>query len=197
MADVILASGSAIRAQLLRAAGLRFQVERPLVDEEAIKMSLRADGLAPRDQADALAEIKAISVSRRRPGLVIGADQMLALEGEAFDKPGNRAEAAETLKRLRGKTHTLLCAAVVAQDGVPIWRRIETPKLAMRTFSDAFIENYLDAAGDDVLSSVGAYQLEGLGAQLFDTVEGDYFAVLGLPLLALLAFLRTHGVVQA
>jgi septum formation protein len=197
MDDLILASGSATRAAMLRAAGLSFAVERPPVDEESVKASLRAEGLAPRDQADALAEIKAISVSRRRKGLVIGGDQMLALEGEAFDKPPTRELAREQLLRLRGKTHHLICAAVIAKDGAPIWRRIETPKLTMRNFSEAFLDSYLDAAGDDILASVGGYQLEGLGAQLFESVEGDYFSILGLPLLSVLAFLRTHGVAQA
>jgi septum formation protein len=193
MAELILASASAARAAMLRAAGLEFEIERPSVDEEAVKASLRAEGLAPREQADALAELKAISVSRRRRGLVIGADQMLALEGEVFDKPADREEARAHLMRLRGKQHALITAAVIARDGAPLWRRIETPKLTMRNFSDQFLDRYLDAAGGDVLASVGAYQLEGLGAQLFDSVEGDYFSILGLPLLAVLAFLRTHG----
>jgi septum formation protein len=197
MDDLILASGSATRAAMLRAAGLTFTVQRPPVDEESVKASLRAEGLAPRDQADALAEIKAISVSRRCSGLVIGGDQMLAFEGQGFDKPPNRDGAREQLLRLRGKSHHLICAAVIAKDGAPIWRRIETPKLTMRNFSEAFLDSYLDAAGDDILSSVGGYQLEGLGAQLFESVEGDYFSILGLPLLAVLAFLRTHGVAQA
>src|SRR5262245_27419795 len=120
MAEIVLASGSAARAAMLRAAGLVFDVERPSVDEGAAKASLRAEGLKPRDQADALAELKAISVSRRRPGFVIGADQMLALEGEAFDKPADRDEARAQLRRLRGKTHTLITAAVIAKEGVPL-----------------------------------------------------------------------------
>lgn len=195
--SVILASGSAVRRQLLQAAGLAFEVEIPRVDEEAAKASLRAEGLKPRDQADALAELKALSVSRRRPGFVIGADQMLAIEGETLDKPKDIAEARRHLMRLRGKTHELLCAAVVSRDGAVIWRRVETPKLKMRAFSEAFLDDYLEQAGEAVLHSVGAYQLEGLGAQLFESVEGDYFSVLGLPLLPLLAFLREHGIAPA
>ena len=191
---LILASGSAARRQMLEAAGLAFEVDAPRVDEEAAKASLRAEGLRPRDQADALADLKALSVSRTRPGFVIGADQMLALDDEVFDKPKSAAEAKEHLLRLRGKTHELITAAVVARDGAVIWRHIDTPKLKMRLFSDAFLDHYLSLAGEHVLRSVGAYQLEGLGAQLFERVEGDYFSVLGLPLLPLLAFLREHGI---
>jgi len=193
--SLILASGSAIRRRVLEAAGLAFEVERPRVDEEAVKQSLRAESLRPRDQADALAEVKALSVSNVRTGFVIGADQMLAVEGEIMDKPGDRAEARAHLQRLRGRTHELICAAVVAREGAVLWRHIETPRLRMRDFSDAFLDDYLERGGDELLSSVGAYQLEGLGAQLFERVDGDYFAVLGLPLLPLLAFLREHGVV--
>ncbi len=192
-----LASASAVRRRLLEAAGLAFEVEMPRVDEEAAKASLRAEGLRPRDQADALAELKALSVSRRRPGFVIGADQMLAIEGETLDKPKDVVEARSHLMRLRGKTHELLCAAVVARDGAAIWRRVETPRLKMRAFSDAFLDDYLVQAGEAVLHSVGAYQLEGLGAQLFESVEGDYFSVLGLPLLPLFGFLREQGIAPA
>jgi septum formation protein len=181
---------------MLEAVGLSFEVETPRVDEEAAKASLRAEGLKPRDQADALAELKALSVSRKRAGLVIGADQMLALGGEVFDKPKDAGEARDHLLRLRGQTHELITAAVVAKEGAIIWRHIDTPKLRMRAFSDAFLDGYLARAGDHVLRSVGAYQLEGLGAQLFERVEGDYFSVLGLPLLPLLAFLREHGIAQ-
>jgi septum formation protein len=181
---------------MLEAAGLVFDVDAPRVDEEAAKASLRASGAKPRDQADALAELKALSVSRRRPEFVIGADQMLALGDDVFDKPAGRAEAREHLLRLRGKTHALITAAVVAREGAIIWRHVDTPKLKMRAFSDAFLDDYLARVGDDVLRSVGAYQLEGLGAQLFERVEGDYFSVLGLPLMPLLAFLREHGIAR-
>lgn len=194
--SLILASGSAARKQMLSAAGLVFEVQTPRVDEEAAKASLRAEGMKPRNQADALAELKALSVSRRREGFVIGADQMLAVEGETLDKPKDRAEARQHLLRLRGRTHELLTAAVVAKDGAVIWRHMETPRLRMRAFSDAFLEEYLAKVGDGALHSVGAYQLEGLGAQLFDRVDGDYFAVLGLPLLPLLAFLREHDMAR-
>lgn len=190
---VILASGSASRAKMLRDAGVDIVVERPRVDEEAVKASLRAEGAPPRAQADALAEVKALSVSRIRPGLVIGADQMLALGDRVFDKPSTREEAAAQLRALSGKTHQLLNAAVVARDGVAIWRQITVPRLRMRTLSDAFVDSYLDRIGEDAFTSVGAYKLEGLGGQLFEDVSGDFFSVLGLPLLPLLAFLREQG----
>lgn len=193
---LVLASGSAARRQMLEAVGLTFEVDPPRVDEEAAKASLRAGGLKPRDQADALAELKALSVSRSRPDFVIGADQMLALGGEVFDKPRDMNDARQHLLRMRGQTHELITAAVVAREGAIIWRHIDTPKLKMRAFSDAFLDDYLAQAGDNVLRSVGAYQLEGLGAQLFERVEGDFFSVLGLPLLPLLAFLREHGIAR-
>lgn len=190
---LILASGSATRRKMLEDAGVAIVVEKPRVDEEAVKAGLRAEGLKPREQADALAEVKALSVSRMRSGLVLGADQMLALGDEAFDKPADRAEARAQLAALRGKTHALLTAAVIARDGQVIWRHVDTPKLTMRAFSDAFLDDYLDRVGEGALSSVGGYQLEGLGAQLFSRVDGDYFSVLGLPLMPLLSYLRDIG----
>ena len=188
-----LASASASRRRMLESAGLTFEIAPPSVDEEAVKLGLRAEGLKPREQADALAELKAISVSNRRGGLVLGGDQMLAIDNETLDKPKDMDEARSHLQRLRGRDHHLICAAVIAKDGAAVWRHIETPRLRMRALSDAYIDSYLNAAGEGVLSSVGAYQLEGLGAQLFERVEGDYFSVLGLPLLPVMAFLRQHG----
>jgi septum formation protein len=182
---------------MLEAAGLAFEVVIPRADEEAAQEKLRAQGIAPRDQANALSELKALSVAAGAQDLVIGADQMLAVEGAVLDKPKDVNEARDHLLRLRGRTHELITAAVVARNGAVIWRHIDTPKLKMRAFSDAFLGDYLSRAGDDVLRSVGAYQLEGLGAQLFERVEGDYFSVLGLPLLPLLAFLRENGLATA
>ncbi|HYD71951.1 MAG TPA: Maf family nucleotide pyrophosphatase [Candidatus Binatia bacterium] len=191
---LILASGSPARRRLLEAAGIAFELDGPRIDEEAAKARLRAEGATPRDQAVALAELKALSVSARRDGFVIGADQMLAFEGRAFDKPKSASEAREHLLRLRGRTHELITAAVVAVGDTVIWRHVDTPRLTMRAFSDTFLEDYLERAGDNVLMSVGAYQIEGLGAQLFERVEGDYFSILGLQLLPLLAFLREQGI---
>jgi septum formation protein len=190
---LILASGSATRRKMLEDAGVPVVVEKPRVDEEAVKAGLRAEGLAPREQADALAEVKALSVSRLRSGLVLGADQMLALGDQAFDKPANRAEARAQLQALRGKTHALMTAAVIARDGQAIWRHVDAPRLSMRSFSDAFLDDYLDRVGEGALASVGGYQLEGLGAQLFSRIDGDYFSVLGLPLMPLLSYLRDIG----
>jgi septum formation protein len=192
--SLILASVSAARRRMLKNAGLAFEVIAPRCDEEQAKVQFRAEGLAPRAQAEALAELKALSVSREIAGWVIGADQMLAIDGDVLDKPNDRGEARAHLVRLRGRTHELITAAVVAKDGAVAWRGVDTPRLTMRDFSDAFLDDYVGRVGDAALQSVGAYRLEGLGAQLFGHVEGDYFSVLGLPLLPLLAFLREQGV---
>lgn len=195
-ASITLASTSAIRRTLLTGAGLSYEAVSPGVDEDAAKEGMRAAGASPRDQADALAEMKAIRVSQKRPGFVIGCDQMMAFEGNALDKCATLDEARDRLKALRGKTHALECAAVIAFDGAPIWRIVRTSKLTMRDFSDSFLDDYLTVWGEAALSSVGCYQLEGAGIQLFEKVEGDYFSILGLPLLDLLAFLRLHGAVS-
>ena len=192
---VVLASTSAIRQDILRAAGVPFEAVAAGVDETTIKQSLLAEGVGPRDIADALAEAKAVKVSRRRPGLVIGADQTLDLNGQLFDKAETVEEARERLKAMRGKTHRLHCGMVVAKDGEPIWREVVTTTLRMRPFSDAYLEGYLQRTAPGILSSVGCYQLEGEGIQLFDRIEGDYFAILGLSLIPLLDLLRRHGAV--
>jgi septum formation protein len=195
-AKVILASSSRSRARLLSAAGVVFEAVPPVVDEDAVKSALRADKADALNCAETLAELKAVKVSRARPeALVIGADQMLECEGEWFDKPASLAEAATHLRRLSGKVHALPTAAVVAQGGRPIWHHISVPRLMVRPLSAAFITAYLDQTGESALTSVGAYQLEGLGAQMFASVEGDFFTILGLPLLPLLAFLRARGAV--
>lgn len=194
--DVILASQSAVRARLLTAAGVAFDRQSPGLDEAAVKQSLLADGVGPRDIADALAEGKAVKVSRRRGGLVIGADQTLDLDGALYDKAESLQEARERLALLRGKTHKLHSAVVIARDGVPVWRALSSPALTMRPFSDAFLEGYLARNGGTILSSVGCYEYEGEGAQLFSRMEGDFFAVLGLPLLAVLDYLRLQGALE-
>ncbi|HWA60046.1 MAG TPA: Maf family protein [Caulobacteraceae bacterium] len=196
MTEVILASGSASRAQILKAAGVPFEAVSPGVDEAAAKQSLLAEALGPRDVADALAELKAVKVSARRPGLVIGADQTLDLDGVLFDKADSVEEARARLRALRGRRHRLHAALVVAENGEPVWRTIESPTLSMRPFTDAFLEAYLARQGEAILSSVGCYHLEGEGAQLFDHIQGDYFAILGLPLMGLLDFLRRRGVLE-
>lgn len=192
--DVVLASGSASRRSLLANAGVDAVCVRPNVDEDAAKAAMRQEGLPVRDQAMRLAELKALKVSQGRPGLVIGGDQMLALDETAFDKPADRSAAKAHLKALSGRAHRLETAIVIYEDGQSVWRHLARPKLTMRPLSDAFIETYLDAAGEGILSTVGGYQLESLGAQLFSSIEGDYFSILGLPLLPLLDYLRIRGV---
>lgn len=193
---VVLASGSKTRAEMLQRAGVRVTLAPAAVDEEEIKLAARAEGIGVDEVAETLAELKAQRVTRKHPGaLVVGADQMLECDGRWFDKPAGRDAAREQLKDLRGKTHRLVSCAVVVRDGERLWHQVDRARLAMRPFSDAFLESYLDQAGDGVLHSVGAYQLEGLGAQLFQRVDGDFFTILGLPLLPLLGFLRVHGVI--
>jgi septum formation protein len=188
-----LASQSAARAAVLRGAGVPFVQTSAGVDEEAAKLSLRAEGATPRRQADLLAEMKATRASMGRGGLVLGADQVLDLDGVAFDKPADMSEARSHLQALRGRTHVLQTALVACVEGAPVWRHVATPRLHMRAFSDAFLDSYLESEGEGLLSSVGAYKLEGRGAQLFERIEGDYFSILGLPLLPLLAWLRERG----
>jgi len=197
MAQVVLASKSAARRAVLEGAGVPFETAVAGVDEDAVKASLLAEGATPRDVADALAELKAIRISRTRPEFVVGADQTLELEGRLYDKAGTLEEARERLKALRGKPHKLHSAVVVAKDGAPIWREVVTARLTMRDFSDSFLEDYLAQEGQEALGSVGCYRLEGPGAQLFSKIEGDYFAILGLPLLGLLDLLRQHRVLPS
>lgn len=191
---IILASGSASRRALLRGAGVNAETVPPLVDEDAAKLAMRDEGLSVRDQAMQLAELKAQKVSASHPGLVIGGDQMLALGDEAFDKPRDLDGARTHLRRLSGQAHTLETAIAIAEDGQLVWRHLARPKMTMRHLSDTFIETYVETCGDALLTTVGAYQLEGRGAQLFSRIEGDYFSILGLPLLPLLDYLRTRGV---
>lgn len=191
---VVLASASAARARLLTEAGVPVTVERASVDEEEIKQSFRAERRSVEDCAAALAEAKAMRVSLRRPGvLVIGADQMLVCDDAWFDKPEDLDDARAQLQALRGRRHELVTAVSVVRSGAELWHSVERARLAMRSFSDAFLDAYLAAIGERALATVGAYELEGLGAQLFSRIDGDYFSILGLPLLPLLDFLRGHG----
>ncbi len=194
---IILASKSAARRAVLTGAGVPFEVAVAGVDEDAVKSAMLAQGATPRDVADALAEIKAVKISAGRPGFVIGSDQTLEFEGQLYDKAETLEAAAERLKTMRGKPHKLHSAVVVAKDGAPIWREIVSATLTMRDFSDDFLDAYLALEGEEMLGSVGCYRLEGPGAQLFSKIEGDYFAILGLPLMGLLDLFRRHGVLSA
>ena len=194
---LILASGSLIRAQMLRNAGLNFEVQTPRVDEDTVKAALLAEGAPPRDVADALAELKARKLSDRHPrALVLGCDQVLALGDDVLSKPVNRDDARSQLQRMRGQRHTLLSAAVLCEDGAPIWRHVAVVRLVMRDFTDTFLDDYLDRNWPGIADSVGAYKLEEEGVRLFSRIDGDFFAVLGLPLLELLSYLTLRGDIQ-
>ncbi|MBN8892651.1 MAG: septum formation protein Maf [Rhodospirillales bacterium 70-18] len=194
---LILASQSATRAILLRETGLRFETRPAHVDEAEIKRSARAEGISADDTALLLAELKAHRVARTNPdALVIGADQLLVCEDRWFDKPADMAEAAAQLRALRGRTHTLVTAILCQRGDQRLWHHIARPRLTMRGFSDAFLADYLQLEGMSVTTSVGAYRLEGPGVHLFDAVAGEHAAILGLPLLPLLGFLRQHGVLS-
>ncbi len=181
---------------MLRGAGVAIEIAVPAIDEPELMASLKASGATVARAAEALAEMKAQRVAPRFPGrVVLGCDQMLECDGVWLDKPESRDRAREQLKILRGKSHSLVTGAVLVRDEERLWHVTDRAELRMRAFSDAFLEEYLAKAGDDVLRSVGTYQLEGLGAQLFDRVSGDFFTILGLPLLPVLAILREHGLV--
>lgn len=194
---LILASGSQIRAQLLRNAGVDFSVQIARVDEELIKESMMAEAALPRDIADALAEMKARKVAdKHSDAMVIGCDQVLAFDNSILSKPKSPEDAAAQLTMMRGQRHTLLSAAVIYHEGKPIWRHIGQVRLRMRDVSDTYLEGYISRNWDDIRHSVGAYQLENEGVRLFHSIEGDYFNVLGMPLLELLAFLTLRGVIE-
>ena len=197
-APLVLASASEARARILRHAGVAFVGDPASLDEAAIKAAQRAQGSSPEDVAIMLAETKALEVAGRHPGsLVLGADQLLVCGSRWFDKPETRAGARATLEALRGRTHRLISGMAVARDGAVRWRHVEVATLTMRRYSDRFIDWYLREAEEESLRVVGACRLEGFGAQALDRVEGDYFAILGLPLLPLLEFLRREGMVLA
>ncbi len=194
---VILASGSQTRHEMLKAAGLAFTVVPATIDEEAIRQALTLDNEAidPADIAEVLAQAKGEEVSKANSGsLVIAADQTLSMQGFLFSKPENLAEARKTLLRLRGQQHFLHTSVAIAEDGEVTWNYVESARLKLRRFTTGYLDEYLLRAGEDICQSVGAYQIEKLGIQLFEEIDGDYFTILGLPLLALLAELRRRGI---
>ena len=198
MSRLVLASASTSRAAILKAAGNDVTIDAAGIDENIIKTESQAAGRDAAACAFLLAEAKARAVAFRHPGaLILGADQMLECACAWFDKPIDRAAARAQLITLSGKQHELISTAVILRDGKVLWRAVERPRLTMRSLSPEFLDDYMNAVGDRVLRSVGCYELESLGAQLFDRVEGDYFSILGLPLLPLMAFLRGEGVLSA
>ena len=191
---LILASGSEIRAQLLRNAGVAVDIVPARIDEEAIRASLEAEAATPRDVADTLAELKAQRIAAKHPdALVIGCDQVLAFGQDILSKPETPEIALAQLKSLRGQKHQLLSAAVIYGEGKPLWRHVGVVRLQMRDASDAYLTDYIDRNWDSIRHSVGAYKLEEEGVRLFTRIEGDYFNVLGLPLLELLSYLTLRG----
>jgi len=195
---LILASASESRARILQAAAVPFEAVPAAIDETAIKTEFLSRGDEPGSVAAQLAEAKALQISRAHAGtLVLGADQVLLFEGELVSKCENMAAARQLLARLRGKKHSLISALALAEEGRIVWSHVDTATLRMRTFGDGFLESYLSREGERLLAGVGCYRLEGMGAQLFETVEGDYFSILGLPLLPLLAELRRKGVIAS
>jgi septum formation protein len=191
---LVLASASPSRRMLMKNAGLNFRAIAAEIDERAVEREIEHRALGPDELALELACSKALEVSSRFPqALIIGCDQTMSLGLQVFHKPADRAEARSNLLLLRGRTHRLNSGVVLVRGGHEIWRHLSTADLSMREFSDAFIDDYLVRCGDDVMKSVGCYQLEGIGIQLFNSISGDYFTILGLPLLALLEELRTLG----
>jgi septum formation protein len=197
MTRIVLASASAIRRELLGNAGLKFDVAPPEIDERAAEEPLADAGMSAEDIALVLAETKAVTVSEENPGaVVIGADQTLEFEGRRLSKPATMDEARRQLLAMSGTTHALRAAVVVVQDRTAVWRHVETARMTMRDLQPSEVGRYLGRVGVTALKSVGGYQIEGIGIQLFDRIDGDYFAVLGLPLLPLLKYLRSAGIIE-
>ncbi len=193
---IILASGSEIRATLLRNAGLCFESKVPRIDEDSVKASLLAEDAKPRDIADTLAEMKARRVAVPE-ALVLGCDQVLDFKGSLLSKPKSPEEAQEQLRMMAGEQHSLLSAAVIYENGEPVWRHVGHVRLRMRAISEAYLEGYVTRNWDSIRHAVGGYKLEEEGVRLFQTIQGDYFHVLGLPLLELLSYLGQRGVIEA
>jgi len=194
---LVLASGSSIRAQLLRNAGVTFEVTVPRVDEDALKQAMIADAAQPRDIADALAEMKARKVSGKTPGaMVIGCDQVLDFNGVLISKPETPDQALEHLTMMRNETHKLFSAAVIYENGRPVWRHVGQVRLLMRDASDVYLAGYVTRNWDDIRHSAGSYLLEAEGVRLFDRIDGDYFNVLGMPMLEILRFLTARGIIE-
>lgn len=195
--ELILASGSEIRARMLRDAGVPFRTEVARVDEAALREALLAEDVSARDLSDALAEMKAQRVSARIPGaMVIGSDQILAFESGVLTKVDSLDDARDTLRRLRGQRHSLFSAAVICEDGRPTWRHVSEARMVMRSFSDAYLDAYLARNWPAVAGSVGCYHYEAEGIRLFAQATGEYHTILGMPLLPLLNFLTTRGLIE-
>lgn len=194
---IVLASGSPFRRKMLEDAGLAVEAVPAGIDERAVEAAVAGSGVTPQELASILAEAKALDVCERMPGrLVLGADQTLSLGDAVLHKPADMEEARRRLLLLSGKTHELNSAVVLARDGVALWRHVGVARLTMRPLDPAFVGRHLSRVGDKALSSVGAYQIEGEGIQLFEAVEGDHFTIVGLPLMPLLAELRTLGAID-
>lgn len=198
MTQLILASQSAGRAQMLRAAGLEFETTPAHLDEAALTAALQAEGQSPRNIADALAEAKAVKISRRLAGiLILGADSTLALDdGTMLSKPESKENAAQQLRSMAGQRHQLFSAVVAARDGQAIWRHVSVAEIWMRALSDRFIDDYVDENWENIRWTVGCYEIEGAGVQLFDRVEGDPWTIIGMPMLPLMQWLRTIGIAK-
>ncbi|HEY8351372.1 MAG TPA: Maf family nucleotide pyrophosphatase [Sphingomonadales bacterium] len=196
--ELILASESRSRARMLEAAGVPFTALAAKIDEDAIKEAMLAEKAAPAEIAETLAELKALRVAARAPrALVLGADQVMVLDGVIHSKPADMAAARAQLRAMSGKPHELISAAVVARGDRAIWRHVSRARLVVRPLDDAFIDHYLERCGEGILRNVGCYEIEGLGAQLFSRIDGDPFVIQGLPLLPLMAFLREHKILPA
>ena len=197
MQSLLLASGSAIRAELLRNAAVPFEVVKARIDEQSFRQAMQAEGVSPRDMSDHLAELKAMKAATRAPeALVLGCDQILEFDGAPLGKPSSPEEARSQMRSLSGNQHSLHTSAVLVDHGTPVWRLTNTVRLTMRKLSDRYIEDYVDRNWEQIRHCVGGYQIEAEGVRLFTRLDGDFFSVLGLPLLPLLDHLALRGVIE-